>query len=67
MAKPDAAVKMVKTYGNNVAGDICAFPRATADELVKKGAAEFLVELDARSEVCLDGKAVPMKVTAAKA
>lgn len=61
MAKPHAIVQMTKTFNTNTAGDVCAFSRAVADELVAKGAAVFKGEIDVASETWVDGKAVALK------
>lgn len=56
-------VKMLKTYGCNTTGDICAFSAAVAEELVRKGAAEMLgpIDLETQTWDVVQGKAVPKR------
>lgn len=62
--KPKALmVEMIKTYGCNTTGDICAFYASTAEELVKKGAARMLgpIDLETQTWDVVQSKAVPKR------
>ena len=56
-------VEMIKTYGNNTTGDICAFSESTARELEKKGACTVLGPIDVVNETwdVVAKKAVPKR------